>query len=101
MAEAWRVTRHGLLLGVLNRWSVLGLWRRLDGYFRPTVYDTARFCGVRELARRLQSSAQCRIEWSTTLFPRWWPRSHLPWGGFIGMALRLEKSDDVFNNEGR
>jgi SAM-dependent methyltransferase len=89
--EALRVTRHGMLLGVLNRWSVLGLQRRLAGLFRRTVYDAARFYGVSELERLLRSvtGGKGLIVWRTTLFPRRWPwsQARLPWGGFIGMAL--------------
>ena len=91
LVEALRVSRRGVILGVLNRWSVLGLQRRLVGLFRPTVYDAARFYGVGELERLLRSIAgeMADIVWHTTLFPRGWPwkRSALPWGGFIGMAL--------------
>jgi SAM-dependent methyltransferase len=91
LAEARRVARYGMLLGVLNRWSLLGLQRRLAGIFRLTVYDVARFYGVGELKRLLQSTAggKAHIVWHTTLFPcGWlWKQSTLPWGGFIGMAL--------------
>jgi len=91
LVEALRVPRHGVLLGVLNRWSVLGLQRRLAGLFHRTVYDAAHFYGVGELKRLLPSVAggEARIVWHTTLFPRGWPWSQaaLPWGGFIGMAL--------------
>ncbi|MBN1135206.1 MAG: class I SAM-dependent methyltransferase [Anaerolineae bacterium] len=91
LGEALRVARHGVLLGVLNRWSLLGLQRRLAGLFRPTVYDAARFYGVGELKRLLQLAAgkKACVTWRTTLFPRcWpWPQTRLPWGGFIGMAL--------------
>ncbi len=99
LAEALRVSRHGLLLGVLNRWSVMGLWRQLVGFFRPTVYDAARFYGVQELARRLQRVAQGagRVSWRTTLFPRWWSwaRHDLPWGGFIAMAMTLDADEPM------
>ena len=91
LVEALRVTRHGVLLGVLNRWSVLGLQRRLGGLFHQTVYDSAHFYGVGELKRLLRSvtGGKGHIVWRTTLFPRWWPwsQARLPWGGFIGMAL--------------
>ena len=91
LAEALRVARRGLLLGVLNRWSVLGLQRRLAGLFQQTVYNAARFYGVGELKRLLQSvsGGTGHIMWHTTLFPRWWlwSQARLPWGGFIGMAL--------------
>jgi ubiquinone/menaquinone biosynthesis C-methylase UbiE len=93
LAEALRVTRWGLLLGVLNRWSLLSLQRRLAGFLRPTVYDAAHFYGAGELRRLLRSVTgdQSAIAWHTTLFPRGWPwrRSTLPWGGFIGMAVRI------------
>jgi len=93
LAEALRVARRGLLLGVLNRWSPLGLQRRLVGLFRPMVYDAARFYGVGELKRLLRSVAgeEARIEWHTTLFPRgWlWKQANVPWGGFVAMALLL------------
>jgi SAM-dependent methyltransferase len=91
LAEALRVARYGVVLGVLNRWSLLGLQRRLVGLFRPTVYDAARFYGVGELKRLLWPIAekQTRIVWRSTLFPRCWPwrQARLPWGGFIGMVL--------------
>ncbi len=91
LVEALRVARSGILLGVLNRWSVLGLRRRLAGLFRSTVYDGARFYGVGELKRLLRSvgEAGARVLWCTTLYPGCapWAQSRLPWGGFIGMAL--------------
>lgn len=93
LAEAMRVARRGLILGVLNRWSLLGLQRRLVGLWRRTTYDTARFYGVGGLKRLLRSVAgnrPMRLIWRTTLFPRWGPWSEaclpLPWGGFIAMA---------------
>lgn len=93
LTEALRVAWHGVVLGVLNRWSFIGSRRRLAGLFRPTIYDAAHFYGVRELAQLLRSVAgdKAHIVWRTTLFPRTcpWTELHLPWGGFIGMALVL------------
>jgi len=91
LAEARRVARRGVVLGVLNRCSVLGLQRRVMGLFHQTVYDAAHFYGVGELKRLLRSVAgrKAHIVWRTTLFPHGWPwsQARLPWGGFIGMAL--------------
>jgi ubiquinone/menaquinone biosynthesis C-methylase UbiE len=101
LAEAWRVARRGVMLGVLNRWSVLGLQRRLAGLFRRTVYDGARFYSVGELKQLLRSVAggKARVVWRTTLFPGGWPwaQARLLWGGFIGMALI---ANDGFWEEG-
>ncbi len=78
-------------MGVLNRWSLLGLQRRLAGLLRPTVYAAAHLYGVGELKRLLRpiTGEHARIVWRTTLFPRgWpWPQSPLALGGFIGMAV--------------
>lgn len=91
LAEALRVAQHGVILGVLNRWSLLGLQRWLAGLFRRTVYNAAHVYGVGELKQLLRSvtGGKVHIVWRTTLFPRgWpWPKTGLPWGGFIGMAL--------------
>ena len=95
LEEAARVARDGLLLGVLNRWSPLALQRRLSGLFRPTIYDDARFYSVGALKQLLRAVGDdgARMAWRTTLYPSWCegllPRSgaHLPWGGFIAIAL--------------
>jgi hypothetical protein len=75
LAEALRVARCGVVLGVLNRWSLLALQGRLAGLFRPTVHDGARFYGVGELKRLLQLIAgeRAHIVWRASVFPRGWP----------------------------
>lgn len=101
LGEAVRVGARGVVLGVLNRWSILALRRRLVGLFRPTVYETARFYSVGELRGLLYAAAakaedgargdDGRVVWHTTLFPRWvrWKRAQLACGGLIAMALLL------------
>jgi SAM-dependent methyltransferase len=92
LAEAVRVARMGVLLGVLNRWSVLTLRYRLSA--KPLWLD-ARFFGPLELARLARRAAggrAGRVWWRTTL----WPipgvgALPLPWGGFIGLAVVLDR----------
>ena len=49
--EAFRVTRRKVFLGVLNRWSLLSLGRRLKALFRRSLYQKAKFYSIRELRR--------------------------------------------------
>lgn len=92
LAEAVRVARRGLLLGVLNRRSVVTLRYRLSG---NPLWRSARFFGPLELARLVRRVARRRVKavnWRTTLWPV--PGVHdlpLPWGGFIGMAVELQE----------
>jgi ubiquinone/menaquinone biosynthesis C-methylase UbiE len=90
LREAMRVSAQGLLLGVLNRRGRLARQRKHAG--RPP-WDAAQFFSVAELKRLVQDVGEGRVEsirWRTTLWP--FPirgRLPLPWGGFIGMAVRL------------
>lgn len=89
LAEALRVARCGVVLGVLNRTSRLG--RQLKAAGGP-VWGAARFFSPAELARLVQNAASSRpvkVTWRTTLWPLWPGALPLPWGGFIGMAVRL------------
>jgi SAM-dependent methyltransferase len=92
IAEAVRVARGGLLLGVLNRDSLLAASRRRSG--KP-IWQAARLFTVGQLAGMINRACGSRlvaIRWRTTLWPR--PISTslpLPWGGFIGMAVQLSE----------
>ncbi|MEN6479023.1 MAG: class I SAM-dependent methyltransferase [Anaerolineales bacterium] len=93
LAEAWRVSRQGLLLGVLNRSSALGReLRRVVARQPESVYAHAHLYSVAELTRLVRGVAgpQARLDWRTTLWPRGWPlaNARLPWGGFIGLAAQ-------------
>jgi SAM-dependent methyltransferase len=86
LAEALRVARRGVLVGALNRRSLLG--RRLIRKAGP-IWSSARLVTVRELRRLVREAGggeAVRIVARTTLWPLW-PRSlPLPWVGFIALA---------------
>ncbi len=92
LAEAIRVARQGVLLGVLNRWSLLALHHRLSG---KATWRAARFFGARELAAMVRQAAGGELKgiaWRTTLWRIPGVRDlPLPWGGFIGMAVQLHE----------
>lgn len=96
LAEAVRVARHGILLGVLNRWSLLTLRYRLSG---KSMWRAARFFGPWELARAAWRAAGARakaVSWRTTLWPISGMRDlPLPWGGFIGMVVQLHEDEQT------
>jgi SAM-dependent methyltransferase len=90
LREAARVARRGLILGVLNRWSLLALRHWLSG--KPP-WNSARFFGPYELMRLVRVAAGSRFvsaRWRTTIFPMIWVADlPLPWGGFIALAAKL------------
>jgi ubiquinone/menaquinone biosynthesis C-methylase UbiE len=89
LAEAWRVARRGILIGALNRRSVLGLsvLRRGD-----PPWPAATLYTVSELRRMVSDTAgrhRPLVRARTTLWPGWRGSLRLPWGGFIALsALR-------------
>ncbi len=93
--QAARVARRGLLLGVMNLASPLGLYRRSLSVFRPSRYRHARFFTPWGLERWVCRSLEDRVERvtaRTTLWPRVVPlgTSRLPFGGFIGAAVAFK-----------
>jgi ubiquinone/menaquinone biosynthesis C-methylase UbiE len=90
LRESIRVARQGVIIGALNRCSVLGLRRRFS---RRRIWQSARFTCPRELESLVRSAAGTRaaaIRWQTTLWPLPGVSAlRLPWGGFIGLALQL------------
>jgi SAM-dependent methyltransferase len=93
LTEATRVARRGLILGVLNRWSLWAIRRRRSG---DPLWSAARFFAPGELAslaRRAAGERAVEIVWRTAL----WPLPGLgdlplPFGAFIGMRVRLRGS---------
>lgn len=91
LAEAIRVGRHGLILGVLNRTSLLAWRRKRAG---GPVWSAATFFSPGELVERIRQADNDRVRsvhWRTTLWPLPLTGSlPLPWGGFVGMAVKLD-----------
>lgn len=90
LAEATRVARHGLIIGVINRTSHVGWRRRQAG---GPIWSAARFFSPTELVRLVRAAGDARIQsikWRTTLWPLPAIGSlPLPWGGFVGLAAGL------------
>jgi hypothetical protein len=56
LKEAGRVTQKKIFIGVLNRWSLLAVARRIKGFFKSSIYDRAEFYSLWKLKRVLKRS---------------------------------------------
>lgn len=102
LEEACRVANDHVFLGVLNRYAIKGIERRLRGMFAESIYNRARFFSVWEIKRHVrQILGKTPLKWGTVLhFPvsirkytqhlERWPFIHrCPFGCFIGMVVTL------------
>jgi ubiquinone/menaquinone biosynthesis C-methylase UbiE len=86
--EAARVARRGLLIGALNRNSRLGHRFR---FATDEPWKSAHLFTVSELRRCIAAACRDRansLTWQTTLWPGLSMSLQLPWGSFIGLAVR-------------
>lgn len=90
ISEAIRVCQGRVFLGVLNKFSVTALQRRVRGLFHPAIYKTAHFYHVVELKRLIRSVLPgVHIRWGSVIF--------LP-NGWYRFAVPLEEAIPVMNN---
>jgi ubiquinone/menaquinone biosynthesis C-methylase UbiE len=102
LKEACRVAKDRIFLGVLNRYSLKGIERRVKGIFSESVFNRARFFSVWGLRRQLREVlGETPSRWATVpqlpaslrRYTRCIERSALvqrfPFGTFIGMAVTL------------
>jgi len=94
LAEAIRVVRQGIVLVVLNRWSVGGLSRRWGTQASQPLLGRARDYSAWTLRAAVEKAAGVRLElirWASTLFPAslWRFHGSVPFGDVIGMAVVL------------
>ena len=90
LREAIRVCRGRVFIGVLNKFSCLGVARRIAATFGPSLYNHARFFSIGALAAMIRRQlAGVRIRWGSVIF--------LP-SGWYGFAAGLEEIFPVMNN---
>lgn len=94
LAEAIRVARRGVLVIVLNRWSVDGLSRRWGPDARRARLGRARDFTLPSLRGLLSAAAGPRLgalRWASALLPDglFAVPLRIPFGGVIGIAVEL------------
>ena len=98
LAEAVRVARKSVIVGVVNGQSMLGTWYKLKGMLRKRDYKRPHFYTPGELARLVRqvvsaSGKSGEISWRGALCLRqllWRRSARCPFRGFIGMRVDLE-----------
>jgi ubiquinone/menaquinone biosynthesis C-methylase UbiE len=105
LSEAMRVSRGKILFGVLNKYSFLGIKRRLLGTFRPNFYDRARFYSIWELRKLfIKAIPEAVVDWASILvLPMGWQHylaklerrlsfRRNPLGAFLGLRVSIERT---------
>jgi ubiquinone/menaquinone biosynthesis C-methylase UbiE len=71
LKEAIRVSKNRILLGVLNRYSLTGMIRRIKGLLHSSIYNEARFYSIWELKKLVSQALQkFSMNWASVLiFP--------------------------------
>ncbi|MFO7684540.1 MAG: class I SAM-dependent methyltransferase [Desulfobacterales bacterium] len=100
--EACRVAKDRVFIGVLNRYAIKGIQRRVAGIFYETLFNHARFFGIWELKRLIRAIAgPVPLTWRTVnQFPIGSSRfvqsveqsrfvQRCPFGTFVGMVVTL------------
>ncbi len=84
LAEACRVAKDRLFIGLLNRHAIRGMRLRLEGMLSHTLYRHARFFGIWEVQRMIRALAgDVPMQWHTVCQPP---------SAIRAVAARLERS---------
>ena len=77
LQETVRVSRDKILFGVLNKYSLIGISRRMKGLLRWSIYNEAKFYSIWELRKLLSQVYQ---------------KFSMNWGSVIILPLSLQQS---------
>jgi len=102
LEEACRVAKDKIFLGVLNRYAITGIHRRIQGVFSRTIYNHACFFSIWELKDIIRSLlGDVPISWRTVCqfssspgqitskIEQFSLVQKCPFGAFIGMVVTL------------
>lgn len=102
LEEACRVAKDRIFIGVLNRYAIKSIERRVKGMFSATIFNHAQFFSVWELKQRLRKIVgHTPISWRTVCqlppqagkiassLEQFSVIQRCPFGAFVGMVVTL------------
>ncbi len=101
LSEACRVAKDRLFIGVLNRYAIKGVERRVRGIFTPSIFNHARFFSVWALKHMIYDlvghvpvawRTVCQLPLPSGKFADSFEQKflqHCPFGAFAGMVVVL------------
>ena len=102
LEEACRVAKDRIFIGVLNRYAIKSIERRVKGMFSATIFNHAQFFSVWELKQRLRKIVgHTPISWRTVCqlppqagkiassLEKFSVIQRCPFGAFVGMVVTL------------
>jgi len=100
LEEACRVAKDRLFIGVLNRYAIKGIQRRVKGVFTETIFNRAHFFSVWEVKQMIKIIlGDVPIAWRTVCqlsatpgrvlsrFEKSWITQRCPFGTFAGIQV--------------
>jgi len=100
-AEARRIARKGIVIGLMNKWSPPTIRRIIQVRMgRNLYYRNANFYSISDIKRILGktlSEGYNIAYWNTTVFPRIlgdMKSAYFPFGSFLGIAVKLDDAYD-------
>ena len=96
-AEATRVARKGIVIGLMNKWSPPTIRKIIQVRMRRNPhYRNAKFYSIFDMKRILHETLSGKysiVYWRTTAFPRVFGKlesARFPFGSFLGIAVKLD-----------
>ena len=94
--EATRVARKGIIIGLMNKWSIPTARRIIQVKMgKNPYYKNAKFYSILDMKRMLREAfggKHAITLWTTTLFPKIFGDTQsalIPFGAFLGIAVKL------------
>jgi ubiquinone/menaquinone biosynthesis C-methylase UbiE len=101
LSEAARVSKQGIILGLMNKWSLPTLRRKIQLAFgKNEYYRNAHFYSIFEIKRLVRDTfadSAVVAKWRTTLFPKFLRLerdSGFFFGAFLGVAIKKVAMDE-------